>query len=466
MTLSVATGKVLGMDASSFVIGLVALAVGVALGALFMRVRAMNEAAERNSERARLEAELAHARSSGEEKLAILRGDQERLLDEFERLSAAALRQNRDEFMKLAQEKLTASQDLAKSELDQRRSAIEALVKPLSEHLGKVEEHANQLERVRTSAYAELREQVKAMGTASEKLQSETSKLVAALRKPQVRGRWGELQLRRVVESAGMLEHVDFSEQESVVTDDGILRPDLVVQLAGGKHVVIDSKVSFNGYLEAMEADDEAVQRNRLDAHARHLKNHIDDLGAKKYWDQFSPAPEFVVMFVPAEVFLNAALDRDPTLLEHAFDRNVVIATPATLVAMLRTIAYTWRQETLAKNAQDVLDLGKELHSRLATMGGHLAKLGRQLNSAVGAYNDSIASIESRVLVSARKMVDLNVVSDELETLPPVETLARKVQAPELTESIQDTLLSLEDNNPEPKYGINTDEADANEESA
>jgi DNA recombination protein RmuC len=447
------------MNASSFFAVVLALAVGAALGALVMRVRTAAPLAERAADKARLETELAHARSDASEKLAMLRGEHERLMDEFERLSAAALRENRDEFLKLANEKLSTSEERAKTDLDQRRVAIEAMVTPLREHLGRVEEHANQLERVRTSAYAELREQVKTMGTASEKLQTETSQLVAALRKPQVRGRWGELQLRRVVESAGMVEHVDFSEQETVVSDDGLLRPDLVVRLAGGKQVVLDAKVSISGYLEAMEADDERTQRQRLDAHARHLKKHVDDLGAKKYWEQFTPAPEFVVMFVPAEVFLNAALERDPTLLEHAFDRNVVVATPNTLIAMLRTVAYTWRQETLAHDAQQVLDLAKELYSRLSTMGGHLAKLGRQLNSAVGAYNDSISSMESRVLVSARKMVDLNVVSDDLEAPPPVEKLARQIQAPELTETVQGSLLALEDHHPDEKYGLNGDDA-------
>lgn len=443
------------MDGSSFLVALVALAVGGALGALAMRVRVANDIASGDAVRARLEAELKHVKSSGDEKLAILRGEQEKLIDEFERLSAMALRDNRDEFLKIANERFATSEERAKAELEQRRTAIEAMVKPLSEHLGKVEEHANQLERVRASAYAELREQVKSMGVTSEKLQAETSQLVAALRKPQVRGRWGEIQLRRVVESAGMIEHVDFSEQETASGDDGMLRPDLVVKLAGGKNVVIDSKVSFIGYLEAMEASDEQTQTKRLDAHARHLKKHIDDLGAKRYWEQFTPAPEFVVMFVPADVFLNAALDRDPGLLEHAFDRNVVIATPATLVAMLRTVAYTWRQESLAKNAQEVLDLGKELHNRLATMGGHLTKLGRQLNSAVGAYNDSISSMESRVLVSARKMVDLNVVNEELEAPPAVEKLARSVQTVEVIEAVQDSLLALEGHDDaESKYGI------------
>lgn len=406
----------------------------------------------------RTEAQLEHAKQAGEEKLALLRTEQERLSGEFERLSAAALKQNRTEFLQLAGEHLKTSEERSKVELEQRKAAVEALVKPLSDHLGKVETQLAGIERTRAEAYAELREQVKGMSATSEQLRTETSQLVAALRAPQVRGRWGELQLRRVVESAGMLEHVDFSEQASATTADGVLRPDLVVQLAGGKHVVIDSKVSFSGYLEAMESTDEATHRNRLIAHARHLKTHIDQLGAKRYWDQFTPAPEFVIMFVPAEVFLNAALDKDPTLLEHAFAKNVVIATPATLVAMLRTVAYTWRQDALADNAQHVLDLGKELHSRLSTMGGHLAKLGRALDSAVNRYNEGVASLEGRVLVTARKMAELKVTDDELQAPQQVERVARQIQAPELVASAEQALIAIDDLESNPKYGITAGE--------
>ena len=476
------------MNGAGFVMALVALLFGMVIGALLMRVRAATMVAERDAARAerdsmraerttllagrdeaeqglrrsqaqqaRLETELTHARSSADEKLAMLRTEQERLGQEFERLSTAALRQNRDEFLQLAGERFKSSEERASAELEKRRTAIEALVKPLSEQLGKVEQQANLLERNRADAYAELREQVKGMSTTSEQLRTETSQLVAALRAPQVRGRWGELQLRRVVESAGMLEHVDFSEQESATTADGTLRPDLVIRLAGGKNVVIDSKVAFNGYLEAMEARDEATHRARIDAHARHLKTHIDSLGAKKYWDQFSPSPEFVIMFVPAEVFLNAALERDPTLLEHAFARNVVIATPATLVAMLRTVAYTWRQEALAENAQQVLDLGKELHSRLSTMGSHLAKLGRQLDGAVKAYNEGVSSLESRVLVTARRMADLKVVSTDLEAPAQIERVARQVQAPELMASADDALVAIEDIAIDGRFGVDAD---------
>ncbi|NEE00485.1 DNA recombination protein RmuC [Phytoactinopolyspora halotolerans] len=415
------------------------------------------ELRDAGAEMARLETQLAHARSDAEEKLNLLRQEQQQLGQQFERLSAAALRQNRDEFLQLAAERFKGSEDRAKSELDQRRTAVEALVKPLNEQLEKVTAHAQRLEKERAEAYAALRTQVESMGQDAEKLRQETQQLVTALRAPQVRGRWGEIQLRRVVEVAGMLEHVDFTEQAMAETADGRLRPDLVVSLAGGKHVVVDAKVSFNGFLEAQEARDDATRNARLAAHARHVKSHIDALAAKQYWEQFTPAPEFVVMFVPSEVFLHAAVEQTPTLYEYAFERNVVLATPATLVALLRTVAYTWRQESLAQNAQHVLDLGRELHARLSTMGSHMGKLGRQLDNAVSAYNSTVSSLESRVLVTARKMAELKVVDDELENAGQVERTARQLQAPELIASSDQSLMALE--RIDHRYGLDIDDS-------
>jgi DNA recombination protein RmuC len=463
-----------GIDLLLLAVGML---VGTALGALAVRTRTAGALAERDAarverdmlraerdavaqeraavesrlraadaERVRLTAELAHARSAAHE--------QQRLENEFERLSAQALRRNNEQFLQLAGEHLQGNQKQAVAELEQRRQAVEQLVRPLAEQLGKVEAQLGSVERIRAEAYAELREQVRGMRKTSEQLRAETTQLVAALRAPQVRGRWGEIQLRRVVESAGMLAHVDFTEQATADTPDGRLRPDLVVRLAGGKHVVVDSKVSFNGYLEAMEARDDATHAARLAAHARHLKGHIDGLGAKQYWDQFQPTPEFVVMFVPAEVFLNAALEQDPTLLEHAFDRNVVIATPATLVALLRTVAYTWRQEALASNAARVLSLGKELHGRLSTLGGHVSKLGRQLDGAVRAYNETVSSIESRVLVTARKMADLGVADTGLQPAEQLDRVTRQVQAPELVASATDALVALDEIEADVRYGV------------
>ncbi|MEO8889503.1 MAG: DNA recombination protein RmuC [Jatrophihabitantaceae bacterium] len=287
---------------------------------------------------------------------------------------------------------------------------LASLVAPLRDSLGRVQQQLEEVQRGRATSDTALREQVRAMSATSELLRTETTQLVTALRAPQVRGRWGEMQLERVVEAAGMTEHVDFTTQLSVTDGDGVTqRPDLVVHLTGGKQVVVDSKVAFAGYLEAMQATDEATRDKRLAAHARHLRAHIDALSAKAYWERFTPTPEFVVCFVPADAFLDAALREDASLLEHAFSRNVVLATPSTLVALLRTVAYTWRQESLAENAEQVHQLGRELYTRLATMGRHVDKLGKSLGTAVGAYNDTVGSLERRVFTQARRMHELGV---------------------------------------------------------
>jgi DNA recombination protein RmuC len=327
----------------------------------------------------------------------------------------------------------------------QRNGAeLSRLVAPLQASLLKVEEQVAAVERDRIRAYAGMHEQVRSMHATSEQLRVETAQLVTALRAPQVRGRWGEHQLRRIVELAGLVEHCDFTEQQTTANEDGTLRPDLVITLTGGKHVVVDAKAPFAAYLEAMEARDDAVRQSRLAAHARALKGHIDALSAKRYPLRFSPSPEFTVLFVPADTFLDAALQQEPTLLEHAFARDIVVATPSTLIALLRTIAYTWRQDALAANAASVRDLGRELHARLSVMGGHVTKLGASLTHAVDAYNKTVASFESRVLVTARRFEDLHVTTDHLDGLAQVEQLTRQPQAPELVASAQETLIELE----------------------
>lgn len=414
----------------------------------------------------RLTAELGYAQQAGAERLADLQRAQVELAERFQLLSQEALDRTSARLLQLTDERLLTAEKQTNAQLDQRRAAVENLVKPLSESLEQVRAQLTEVEKTRVGAYTELREQVRAMNQTSDQLRVETAQLVTALRAPQARGRWGEMQLRRVVESAGMVEHCDFTEQTNVLTDDGVLRPDLVVRLAGGKNVVVDAKVAFSGYLEAMEAKDDATRTLRLKAHARHLRNHIDSLGAKSYWEQFQPSPEFVVMFVPAEVFLSAALEEDPSLFEHAFDRDVVIATPQTLIAMLRTIAYTWRQEALAANAQQVYELGRELHGRLATMGGHLARLGAGIEGAVKAYNNTVTSLESRVLVTARRLSDLKVTDDELAAPAQIEIATRQVQAPELVASATEALVVLGDvrSDPvlaeievDPRYGLESE---------
>jgi len=349
----------------------------------------------------------------------------------------AELRAARDETAALRA--ATAAEHAAtakREELLMGHGNLAALVAPLRDSLGRVQQQLDEVQRGRASSDAALREQVFAMSRTSEQLRSETAALVTALRAPHVRGRWGEMQLERVVEAAGMTEHVDFTAQLSVTGSDGTRqRPDLVVHLAGGKQVVVDAKAPLAGYLAAAEAVTEAERDDRLAAHARHLRTHIDQLAAKEYWQRFTPTPEFVVCFVPADAILDAALRADPALLEHAFERNVVLATPSTLVALLRTVAYTWRQEALAENAERVHRLGRELYQRLGKVGEHVDALGRSLGKAVGAYNDAVGSLERRVLPKAREMSALGVVppGTEIPELQPLtEATPRLVTAEEL----------------------------------
>lgn len=322
----------------------------------------------------------------------------------------------------------------ASGDLDARRAAVEGLVAPLRDTLGRVEAQLHGLERARLESYARLSEQVGSMRESNEELRDQTAALVTALRAPQVRGRWGEVQLRRVVEMAGMVAHCDFVEQPSARGDAGVVRPDLVVRLAGGKQVVVDSKVPLAAYLEAAEAADPDVRKERLRAHARQLRAHVDDLAAKAYWAQFQPAPEFVVLFVPGEAFLAPALEADPSLLEHAMGKRVILATPTTLMSLLRTVAYAWQQDALTSHAREVFELGRELYDRLGTLGGHLDKVGRSVSRLVGDYNRAVSSLESRVLVTARRLRDLDVVEEDLAAPCVVEDATRPLAAPELVE--------------------------------
>ena len=392
--------------------------------------------AERAAADAREAAVREHAQAQARERDEAQVRSEARLREAFGALAGDALQRNNEAFAELAAAKLATAKEGADGDLAQRQQAIEGMVVPLRESLERVQQQLNSVERARAGSYEKLLEQVGTMRQTSEQLRVETTQLVTALRAPQVRGRWGEMQLERAVEAAGMTEHIDYVTQETVAGPDGKLRPDMVVRLVGGKNVVVDSKVAFSGYLEAMEARDEATKAARLKAHARHLRDHIDQLASKSYWQHFAPTPEFVVCFVPADAFLDAALREDPALLERAFERDIVVATPSTLVALLRTIAYTWRQEALAENAAEVHKLGRDLYQRLSTMGGHIDKLGRSLNSAVGNYNNTVASLESRVLVTARKMIDLEVVKPEDAIVTPAQITEtpRTAQAHELAE--------------------------------
>ncbi len=376
----------------------------------------------------KLETTVALERKASEEKIALLNRMTEELRESFQALSADALKSNNHAFLQLANATLEKFQSEAKGDLDLRQQAVENLVAPIGESLKKVDEQIRQMESVRDRAYGDLTNQVRSLITTQEKLQSETGNLVKALRTPTVRGRWGEIQLKRVVEIAGMLPYCDFAEQETVTTSAGRLRPDLIVRLPGGKNVVVDAKTPLLAYLEAVESTDDDLRRQKLLDHARQVQTHMAQLSSKAYQEQFDPTPEFVVMFLPGETFFSAALEQEPALIERGVAQKVIPASPTTLIALLKAVAYGWNQEKLARNAREISVLGKELHERLRLLGAHVENVGKGLDRAVEAYNKAVGSLESRVMVSARKFVELGAPgTEEIAELNPIETTTRNL---------------------------------------
>ena len=422
-------------------VALLALGVGAALGWFIAQARsaataerarlmegdllvARDRLAEIENQKSKIENELAAERAASAEKISVLTDAHTRLKTEFAALSADALRSNNQSFLELARETFGKLHQQSADELGKRQQAIDSMVKPLKESLEKVDAKIGEIEKARASAYGQLSEQLKSLGTAQVSLQAEAAKLTTALRSTTTAGTWGELQLRRVVELSGMSSYCDFTEQQSAAG----FRPDLIVRLPGGQQIVVDAKAPNDAYREAVNASDDAVRSAKLAEHAAKVRSHIDALGAKNYWEQFQPSPEFVVLFLPGDQFLSGALQGDPSLIDRAIAKKVLLATPATLIALLKAAAYGWRQEDISKNAQVIADLGRALYDRIASFADNLDKVGRGLETAGKAYNAAVGSFEQTLLPGARKFNELGAKGAKELTAPaPVETTPRDV---------------------------------------
>jgi DNA recombination protein RmuC len=389
-----------------------------------------------------LEIILSQEKQKTQEQLKIIEDSKTKLSDTFKALSAEALAQNNQSFLDLAKGTLEKHQEIAKGDLRSRQQAVQNLVDPVKEALTSVDKRIQDLEKARLSAYESLKFQVQGLALSQKELREETANLVKALRSPTIRGRWGEMQLKRVVEMSGMSAHCDFVEQPSFKGDDKRLRPDMIVNLPNNKKIIIDAKAPLSSYLEALEAKDDNTRLQKLRNHARQVKTHINALSNRAYWDQFKngDTPEFVVLFLPGDTFFTAALEQDPSLIEEGVKKNVILSTPATLIALLHSVAYGWRQEKIAENAKEISELGKELYKRLADMGQHMTRLGNDLSGAIKSYNKTVGTLERRVLPSARRFKELEItpMRSTIATLPQISDTTRSLQAYELITDLED----------------------------
>ena len=408
--------------------GLAGLIVGAMVAGLYL----LNKISHMRARNSALEAQLKSQDQLQEEREEALKQAETRLAASMIEQTGKSFREHSETFLKLAKENLGSHQEKAHGRMQAKEKAIEALIKPVAEALKKTEEQLLRIEKERKEAYGSIYKELETVSRSQQALQEETQNLVNALRRPEVRGQWGELTLRRVVELAGMVNHCDFSEQAQTDGDEGSMRPDMIIHLPEGRTVVVDVKTPLDAYLDATAAKDAKSREVALKRHARHVRERVRELSSKNYWAQFDGSPEFVILFVPGEQFLSAALDMEPNLNEEAIKQKVLLTTPNSLVALLKVVAYGWRQMTLAKNAEQIRDLGQDLYRRLTTFTGHLSKLGRQLGSSIDAYNSAVGSLERQVLPGARKFIEMGITAPkEMPELDPVDKTARRLQSPQ-----------------------------------
>jgi len=405
------------------------LILGIFLGAIVIHLRAQSRLSDHKEQIAVLRTTLESERHAANERIIELEKARASLSETFGALSNKALKENSVEFLRLAQENLKQFQIQAQNNLTEKEKSFENLVKPIKDTLEKTEKQIRDMEMERKQAHSSLTQHLNSMLEAHQALQGETRNLVNALRRPEVRGQWGELTLKRLAELAGMVEHCDFYEQEHTTTDQGALRPDMIVRMPGNREIVVDVKTPLDAYISATETTDETQRALHLQRHTKNVRDRVKELSSKSYWAQFKHSPDFVVLFIPGEQFLSTALDHDPKLLEYAMQQKVILATPTSLVALMRAIAYGWRQESLAKNADQIREIGSELYHRLAVFTEHLAKIGKSLTTSVQTFNKAVGSLDTRILPSAKKFTELGITSEKpIESVKQIETTTRSIE--------------------------------------